>query len=173
MNTLATPGQVVTEVGLANAGAHPLTLFKEKKIEWQNYTLFLVSYCGGNFMDRSLYVKTPLVFGTLASWFASEDLPERFKTQTDYDGLMREFIASLIDLLVHENLTVRETAKEALGPESQLQLFSMIVLQLDRFVQRNILCSSADFFVSVFLLDCLSDGYRIGTPQTRRFWRIK
>lgn len=96
-------------------------------------------------MDRSLYVKTPIVFGTLASWFASEDLPERFKTQTDYDTLMREFIASLIDLLVHENLTVRETAKEALGPESQLQLFSMIVLQLDRSVQGNTLLTSANF----------------------------
>jgi len=89
-------------------------------------------------MDRSLYVKTPLVFGTLASWFASEDLPERFKTQTDYDALMREFIATLIDLLVHDNLGIRETAKEALGSESQIQLFSMIVLQLDRYVQVHI-----------------------------------
>jgi neurofibromin 1 len=123
-------------------------IFKEKRIEWQNYTLFLVSYCGGNFMDRSLYVKTPLVFGTLASWFASEDLPERFKTQTDYDALMREYIASLIDLLVHENMTVRETAKEALGPESQLQLFSMIVLQLDRFVQWNMLPPYVNFLAS-------------------------
>lgn len=118
---MATPGHIITE---------------EKKIEWQNYTLFLASYCGGNFMDRSVYPKTPIVFATLASWFASEDLPERFKTQTDYDALMREFIASLIDLLVHENLGVRETAKEALGSESQLQLFSMIVLQLDSVLTR-------------------------------------
>lgn len=85
-------------------------------------------------MDKALYPKTPLVFGTVGSWFASEDLPERFKIVTDYEALMRAYVATLIDLLVHENLVVRETVKEALGSESQLQLFSIIVLQLDRCV---------------------------------------
>jgi hypothetical protein len=51
---------------------------------------------------------------------------------TDFDEVTREYVATIVDLLVHDNLSVRETAKEALGSESHHLLCSLILLQLDK-----------------------------------------
>jgi hypothetical protein len=106
---------------------------QDQKFEWQNYTHFLASYCGGNFFpDKSAHQKTPLVFATLTAWFTSETLPERFRIVTDFDEVSRDYVATVVDLLVHDTLSVRETAKEALGSESHPLLYSLILLQLDK-----------------------------------------
>lgn len=77
------------------------------------------------------------MFATLTAWFTSETLPEKFRVVTDFEELTKEFIATLIELLVHDNLTVRETAKEALGAESHPALYPLILMQLDRLVPRR------------------------------------
>ena len=68
----------------------------------------------------------------MLQYFVSEPMPERFRRASDYEELLRDFVASLVELLVNEDPTVREVAKDALGLESQTRLYSMIVFQLDR-----------------------------------------
>jgi hypothetical protein len=135
LDALKTPGTYIHEVNLVTNCARCFTksTIQDQKFEWQNYTHFLASYCGGNFLpDKAVHQKTPLIFATLTSWFTSETLPERFRIVTDFDEVTREYATTVVDLLVHDNLSVRETAKEALGSESHPLLCSLILLQLDR-----------------------------------------
>ncbi|PVG03445.1 hypothetical protein CPB86DRAFT_723065 [Serendipita vermifera] len=122
--------------GIVNTVKSSIALTEEQRVEWQNYTLFLASYCGGNFMDKSAYATTPIIFQTLASWFGTAHTPERLRRVTDFEELTKEFIASVVELLVSDNGFVRETAKEALGTESHPFLFPMILLQLDSVITR-------------------------------------
>ncbi|KAG8870177.1 Ras GTPase activating protein ira2 [Serendipita sp. 405] len=119
-------------LSLVKTGSAP----EEQKIEWQNTTLLCASLCGGVFLERDSYTKSLATFQSMSLWFISEPLPERFRRQSDFEALLREFVAALVELLIHEDPSVRDTAKEALGSESQFQLYSMILYQLDSVVTR-------------------------------------
>lgn len=109
---------------------------EDQKFEWQNVTLACAALSGGVFMERSAYGKVIAPFQPMLQYFVSDPMPERFRRASDYEELLRDFVASLVELLVHEDLVVRDVAKEALGSESQTKLYSMIIFQLDSVVSR-------------------------------------
>ncbi|KAG8833280.1 Ras GTPase activating protein ira2 [Serendipita sp. 399] len=96
---------------------------EEQKVEWQNTTLLCASLCGGVFIERESYARTLATFQSMNSWFISEPLPDRFRRQSDFESLLREFVAALVELLIHEDPSVRDTAKEALGSDVVTRLY--------------------------------------------------
>lgn len=103
-------------------------------MEWQTLTLFLSAISGGNFLDKQGMTQKSTSYASMLSFIPPELLPERLRLSIDFEDLTRRYVNIMVDLLYHESLVVRETAKEALGAESQPKMYSMVLLQLDRSV---------------------------------------
>jgi hypothetical protein len=95
------------------------------RAEWQNTTLFLASLGGCCILDGA---PPP---HPLSKWCQADLMPPELKTPIAAEDLIKRFIITAVDMLIHEDILTRETAKEALGPESHPKLYPLLVAQLD------------------------------------------
>ncbi|KAG9015978.1 Ras GTPase activating protein ira2 [Tulasnella sp. 427] len=103
---------------------------EERQAEWQNLTLFLMSFGGCCLVEEG-------TLQPLSTFVNPDDLPGRFQRGGRAPGnLVRQFIGQAVDLLGLDSVTARETVKDALGKELHPLLFPLLLSYIDAVVAK-------------------------------------
>ncbi|KIO22012.1 hypothetical protein M407DRAFT_28426 [Tulasnella calospora MUT 4182] len=124
----------------------------ERQAEWQNLTLFLMSFGGCCLVDDG-------ALQPLSNIVTPEDLPARFQRGGRAPGaLVKQFIGQAVDLLGIDHVTAREMTKDALGTELHPLLFPALLSYIDAVVakifEQQVPAGDESYFV--FIEQCLS-----------------
>ncbi|KAF5334397.1 hypothetical protein D9611_013526 [Ephemerocybe angulata] len=96
----------------------------EMSNQWQNLTLFLATLCGACAWDKqeslSLMKTVPL-----------DVLPDRLRVPSNVPALAESFISDLLQLFLHHETMIRDTAREALGTELSPRFHAKLI----RFIE--------------------------------------
>lgn len=122
---------------------------EERLAQWQNLALFLASF-------GSACARNPDAPFNLTLNVAPYFLPDQLQNLRDPEDLFGQLLRQLIDLLIHETIIVRDTARDALGSEASPRLYTRIFKELDNVVKQLSLGDSIDWdnlaiFVEQFL----------------------
>jgi hypothetical protein len=98
---------------------------QEFRAEWQNAMLYLASLGGCCILDGAP------VPHQLTKWCPADLLPSELKTPILSEDLVKRFIVTAVDMLINDDILMRETAKEALGSELHPKLYPLLLAQLD------------------------------------------
>ncbi|PFH50162.1 hypothetical protein AMATHDRAFT_80979 [Amanita thiersii Skay4041] len=105
-------------------GSYTPTPQQEIRFQWQNLTLFLCAFGGGNTTESNDYTK-------LISKIPRRHLPDNIRVFDDYVPLIDGFLSDLTDLLVIPDMQIRDIAREALGAELGPKLYVKLLRFLD------------------------------------------
>ncbi|KAI8847022.1 hypothetical protein BC829DRAFT_444891 [Chytridium lagenaria] len=122
------------------------TDFFEDKGDWQNYTGFLCALGGVCLQASSMFggaffeLQNPQ-FGGREDDFSTPDLGSPIPAQlkgayVNAVAIVERFITELINLLVCDNVVVREAVKEFLGNELNEKLFEILLTHFENIVAR-------------------------------------
>lgn len=99
-------------------------VLQEKRFQWQNLTLFLAAF-GGACVQEEQDTES------LTSIIPPQFLPDEMRVPKSPSALIGIFVANLSDLLVTEDVQLRDAAKDALGTELSPRLYSRLLKHLD------------------------------------------
>ncbi|KAJ2930404.1 hypothetical protein H1R20_g6694, partial [Candolleomyces eurysporus] len=105
----------------------PRTVFsnqQELRAQWQNLTLFLATLCGACTWDKQEST-------SLLKAIPSELLPDKLRSPANVPALAETFISDLINLLMHQDALIRDTAREALGSELSPKFYAKLIRFMD------------------------------------------
>lgn len=105
-------------------GFHLLTLSQDARGQWQNLTLFLASM--GGVCLRDMRNMTPLVEVIPAKY-----IPDQIRVRSSPLPLVQTFVRDLTRHLIHDDLQIRETARDALGSELDPKLYGRLIKHLE------------------------------------------
>lgn len=121
---------------------------QELRWQWQHLTLFLASLCGplvgvgeesGGMPSQQSALQKQRTAHELSKGLAdiipARELPDHFRVLTDPSSLVDRFIADLTDLLVAEDVQIREIARDALGSELSPRLYGRLLGYLEGVVK--------------------------------------
>ncbi|TFK24729.1 hypothetical protein FA15DRAFT_406917 [Coprinopsis marcescibilis] len=97
---------------------------QELRFQWQNLTLFLATLCGACSSEKQ--DTNPLLKVIPAEW-----LPDNIRVVQHIPALTEAFIGDLINLLMHNDASIRDTAREALGTELGPKFYPKLIRFMD------------------------------------------
>lgn len=101
------------------------------RAQWQNLTLFLATLCGACTWDKQEST-------SLLKAVPSEMLPDKLRSPANVPALAETFISDLINLLMHQDALIRDTAREALGSELSPKFYAKLI----RFMDECVFCEA-------------------------------
>lgn len=107
---------------------------EEKSSEWQNYTGFLAAL-GGCCLTSSSVPNTPTGLKGRTGSVQMEHAPRRI-SHPDSNNMVDKFVQEMVELLISENVLVREVVKETLGADLSPSLYPNLFRQLEVIVGR-------------------------------------
>jgi hypothetical protein len=102
-------------------------LYEEKAIEWQNYTGFLAALGGCCLVDFNSLLPS-------ASWESEQS--RRIPTATEPSVMVDRFISDMTDMLVSDNVYIREGIKDTLGNDLSPALYVLLFNHLQSYMNR-------------------------------------
>ncbi|RUS29150.1 hypothetical protein BC938DRAFT_480989 [Jimgerdemannia flammicorona] len=108
---------------------------EEKSSEWQNYTGFLAAL-GGCCLTPASVPNTPTGAKGRSGSVQMEQTPRRVSAQHDSNHMVDKFVQEMVELLISENVLVREVVKETLGADLSPGLYPNLFRQLEVIVAR-------------------------------------
>ncbi|KAJ3097067.1 Ras GTPase activating protein ira2 [Phlyctochytrium planicorne] len=121
--------------GRAGGSAGAADFFDDKG-DWQNYTGFLCALGGVCLKASSLAGVKPDANGVGMDEFSSPEASQVKGAYVNAMAVVERFITEMINLLVCDNVMVREAVKEFLGNELNERLFDMLLTHYDNIVSR-------------------------------------
>ncbi|RKP38437.1 hypothetical protein BJ085DRAFT_18762 [Dimargaris cristalligena] len=112
----------------------------EDRGEWPNYTGFLCAL-GGVCLQGSGVEANPVASSAsaLASNTSLAAVSNMATGQVDAPQMLNRFMQELVDLLVSDNILVRETIKDILGTDLSPALFALLLSHLQKVVNRFVM----------------------------------
>ncbi|RCH89739.1 Ras GTPase activating protein ira2, partial [Rhizopus stolonifer] len=97
----------------------------DKSSEWQNYAGFLAAL-GGICLMADAAPSTPTSPATPRSGYNDQSTFRRISAPTESSAMVNKFVVDMVDLLLCDNIIVREWVKEILGTDLSPALYPML-----------------------------------------------
>lgn len=102
-----------------------LDLYEERAIEWQNYTGFLAAMGGCCLVDLGSVLSS-------GNW----KLDQTYNVSSEQSLMVDRFINDMTDMLVSDNVYIREGVKDTLGNDLSPTLYLMLFNNLQTYMNR-------------------------------------
>jgi neurofibromin 1 len=102
-------------------------LYEEKAIEWQNYTGFLAALGGCCLADFNSMLPS-------GNW--ESDQSRRASSASEHSAMVERFISDMTDMLVSDNVYIREGVKDTLGNDLSPALYVILFNNLQAYMNR-------------------------------------
>ncbi|KAJ3719315.1 hypothetical protein C8R42DRAFT_777357 [Lentinula raphanica] len=119
---------VVTAPDDATISSGRMESYQDKIAQWQNYALFLAVTAASSIQDNH-------DLSLLSTVIPQRMLPDSIRTMRSPAPMINAFVNDLTGLLICEDVSVRDTAREALGVDLNARLHSKILKYFDEVVQ--------------------------------------
>ncbi|KAL0094889.1 hypothetical protein F4703DRAFT_1902562 [Phycomyces blakesleeanus] len=118
----------------------------DKWIEWQNYAAFLASLGGVCLMASATQTFSSASSGTSStkgsiSYSDSGHTSQRFSAATESSSMVDQYLLDMVELLISDNVLVREWVREILGNDLSPTLYPTMFRHLENTLQT---CFGAD-----------------------------
>ncbi|KAH8826519.1 hypothetical protein DL96DRAFT_1529897 [Flagelloscypha sp. PMI_526] len=107
---------------------------QELRFQWQHLTLFLAALCGPLVDVESGQDSVQKLSQELAQIVPKQELPDHLRVLVDPSTLVHRFIADLTDLLLAEDVQLREIARDAMGGELSPRWYGRLLEYLGQVV---------------------------------------
>ncbi|KAI8974377.1 hypothetical protein BDB01DRAFT_807208 [Pilobolus umbonatus] len=108
-----------------------LESFEEVAAEWQNYTGFLAALGGCCLVESNI---DNFDIESKISWTSADS--RRISTTNEPTALVNKFVKEMIDMLVSDNVYIREGMKDTLGSDLSPALYSILFQHLEMYMAR-------------------------------------
>lgn len=102
----------------------------DKSSEWQNYAGFLAAL-GGICLMADTLPSTPTSPATPRGGYGEQSSFRRVSAPTESSAMVNKFVVDMVDLLLCDNIVVREWVKEILGTDLSPTLYPMLFRYLE------------------------------------------
>ncbi|KAL1727572.1 hypothetical protein EV714DRAFT_253754 [Schizophyllum commune] len=116
--------------GIGKEGEPPSSrLMKDdQRFQWRSLTLFLAALGGACIQEGRV--------GNLSSIIPLQALPDKLRVQSNSEDLVQTFINDVTNMLLHPDVHIRDTARDALGMELNHRLHGRFLKHIEGLVQQ-------------------------------------